>query len=92
MSVHRTDSKNFCVQDSVHPAMQVGTYGASTLTYAPRGIQSNTTRHYKLTFMNGTYATLLLNAGLTYPYSVKTVATSGATAISSTSALVFYFY
>lgn len=88
----RTDNHEYTEQESVHPGMQVGTYGAATLTQAPRGIISNTTRHYKLTFMNGSSAIMLLNAGLLYPYGVKTVATSGATALSSTSKLVFYVY
>lgn len=91
MATVRQDSKNFSTQESVHPSMGVYVYGGTTLTDPPRAIMSNTKRNYTLTFFNGTSAILLLNAGQVYNFCVKTVATSGASAISSASKLVFYF-
>ena len=86
----RTDNKNHSVQESVHVGTGIGRYVSGTaLTYTPRGIHSIVTRHFTLTFVDSTSAILLLNSGQMYPYSVKLVTSSTATAITAVSTLVF---
>ena len=86
----RTDNKNHSVQESVHTGTGVGRYVSSTaLTYTPRAIHSWVTRNFTLTFVDGTSAILLLNSGQMYPYAVKLVTSSTATAVAAVSTLVF---
>lgn len=89
----RADNKNFSVQEAVHAGMGVVRYSPTVaLTDYPRGIHSNVTRNFKLTFANGTSAIMLLNSGNGYPYSITLVQSSTATAIAAVSTLVFPIY
>jgi len=89
----RTDDKNFSVQEATNPGTKVVRYAAAAaLTDIPKKIHSNVTRNFKLTFVDGTSAIMLLSAGGTYEYAVKLVQSSTATAIAAVSTLVFPIY
>ena len=80
-------NKNYSVQEAVNPGCAPQAYGAASL-YGVRAIHSNVDRAFKCTFYDGTTVKLKLLAGLVYPYAVRNVALSNASAISSASVLV----
>jgi len=93
MAIQRADNHNYSTQESVHAGTGVVRFVSSTaLTDIPRAIHSNVTRHFTLTFVNGTSAIMLLNAGNLYDLSVRLVQSSTATAIAAVSTLVFPIY
>ena len=93
MAIQRADNHNYSTQESVHAGTGVVRFVSGTaLTDIPRKIHSNVTRHFKLTFVNGTSAIMLLSAGGEYNYAVRLVESSTATAIPAVSTLVFPIY
>ena len=66
---------------SLGPYTSVAAVTADGSAITPsRGIRVNVAGNVNMTFVDGTTATLALNAGQDYQYSVKSVAASGTTA------------
>ncbi len=78
---------NYSTQEAVNPGCHPEAFGAASL-YGVRGVHSNVSRSFKCTFYNGTQVKLAFLAGVLYPYAIRSIVTSGASTLSSTSNLL----
>lgn len=80
-------NREYSTQEAVNSGVNPQYFGAASLQ-GVRAVHSNVDRSFMCTFDDGTQVRLAFLAGLCYAYRIRSIASSGATAISSGSRLV----
>ena len=93
------DERSQSTQEAVNPAVGTGNasatlaaYGGTVKTRPPRGVCSNVDRTFKVTFPDGSRGHIAYLAGLDRPHRIIGVSTTGGSAISSASKLIYPLY
>lgn len=93
------DNMNYSTQQAVNQVVGTGNasatlsaFGASTKSPAPKGFTTTVDRSFKVTFADGSRATLPFLAAMDRPFRIVGVSTTNGSAISSTSRLCYPLY